>query len=110
LTTPPRLTVGDRFELALSVTAPHPSLVTGPLADSLGVFAVGDERRSSAVRGGNDVTTYRLSLAGFEAGRHALPVFRFLIQSGARTDTLRSDTAAVTIASLLPATMKDIHD
>jgi len=106
---PPRLTVGDRFEVALTVTSPPRSLITGPLADSMGVFVVAGEKRKTSVRSDRAETRYRLSVAGFEAGRHALPRFAFLVQSGAKTDTLRSDTASVTIASVLSAKMSDIY-
>jgi hypothetical protein len=106
---PPRLTVGDRFDVTLTVTAPNHSLVTGPLTDSTGVFAVAREERKTAIRPATDVSTYRLSLAGFRAGRQRLPVFVFLVQTGASIDTLKSDTASVTITSVLPATMQDIH-
>jgi hypothetical protein len=107
----PRLTVGDRFDLTLTVTAPGHSLVTGPLAapDTVGVFAVAREQRKTSSHAGSDRSVYRLSLAGFKAGRHPLPRFVFLVQNGAAMDTLTSDTASVTIASVLPATMQDIH-
>jgi hypothetical protein len=105
----PHLTVGDRFDMTLVVTSPSPSLVTGPLADSMGMFAVGDEKRTTARRSGSAETTYRLSVAGFKPGTHRLPVFTFLVLTGPKTDTLRSDTGSVTIASLLPGTMKDIN-
>lgn len=106
---PRRLTVGDRFGLSIAVTTDGPALVTGPLADSTGVFVVVDEKRATRHRGGREVSTYRLDLAGFAPGRHPVPVFTFLVGRGARTDTLRSDTASVSIASVLPANMKDIH-
>src|SRR2546425_5982537 len=106
---PARLTVGDRFDVTLVVTSPPRSLVTGPLSDSMGVFAIGDERRKTIPRSGWAETTYRLSMAGFKTGAHRLPSFTFLIHAGAGTDTLRSDTATVTIASLLPEKMKDIN-
>jgi hypothetical protein len=104
-----RLTVGDRFVLSLAVTSDGPALVTGPLADSAGVFVVADEKRATAHRGGRLVSTYRLSLAGFAPGTHRLPRFLFLVQSGSRTDTLVSDTASVAIASVLPAKMQDVN-
>jgi hypothetical protein len=109
VTPPARLTVGDRFEVALRVSAPKGSLVTGPLADSTGAFVVAGETRKTAMRRDHFETTYRLSVAGFEAGRHALPRFVFLVHTGGRIDTLRSDTASVTIASVLPEKMADIH-
>jgi len=109
LSVPRRLTVGDRFELTLVVTGPKPSLVTGPLADSMGVFAVGQERRRTAVRPDRIETTYRLGMAGFRPGTHRLPRFAFLVHAGSQVDTLASDTASVTIASVLPDSMEDIH-
>jgi hypothetical protein len=91
------------------VTSPDRRLITGPLADSMGVFVIAGESRKSRIRSGQVESTYRLSLAGFQAGRHPLPVFVFLVQSGATMDTLRTDTASVTIASVLPAKMQDIN-
>lgn len=109
LSVPTRLTVGDRFEVTLLVTSPRRSLVTGPLADSMGVFVVGEEKRHSAVRSDHVESTYRLSLAGFKPGTHHLPSFLFTVRDGERADTLRCDTASVTIASVLPEKMKDIN-
>jgi Domain of unknown function (DUF4381) len=108
-TAPPKLTVGDRFDVTYVVTGPHPSLVTGPLADSLGAFVIVAEKRHTARHGDVDETTYRMGAACFKTGRQRLPALRFLVTSGDRTDTLSSDTVVVTIASVLPATMKDIH-
>jgi len=104
-----RLTVGDRFEVSLVVTAPSGSRVLGPLADSLGVFVVTDEKHSTQKQADAEASTYRLTLAGFRPGTHSIPVFRFLVVAGQEADTLASDTASVTIASVMPADMKDIH-
>jgi len=108
---PPRITVGDRFDVTLTVTAPGRSLVTGPLAmpDTASVFMVVREQRKTSSHAGSDRSVYRLSVAGFKAGRHPLPRFVFLVQNGAAMDTLRSDTASVSITSVLPATMQDIR-
>jgi Domain of unknown function (DUF4381) len=106
---PARLTVGDRFDVSYVVTSPHPSFVTGPLADSLGVFVVVGEHRHTARRGDHDELTYRMTAAGFKTGGQTLPALRFLASSGDRVDTLTSDSVRVTIASVLPADMKDIH-
>ncbi len=106
----PRLTVGDRFELVLTVRAPEASRVLGPLADSLGVFLVTGQKTKTAKRAGQAESEHRLSLAGFKPGRQALPVFTFLVRAGARTDTLRSAADSVTIASVLPPRMQDVRD
>jgi hypothetical protein len=105
---PAKLTVGDRFDLVLTLSAPESSRVLGPLADSLGVFVVADARPGKEAGAGRSV--HRLTLAAFQAGRQRLPVFTFLVRTGARVDTLRSDTGSVVVASVLPKDMKDIRD
>lgn len=105
---PAKLTVGDRFDLVLTLSAPESSRVLGPLADSLGVFVVADARPAKPAGAGRSV--HRLSLAAFQAGRQRLPVFTFLVRTGARVDTLRSDTGSVLVASVLPKDMQDVRD
>ena len=105
----PRLTVGDRFDVTYVVTTRHPSLVTGPLADSLGAFVVAKEERKSVRRGDLDETTYELVLACFQPGRQTLPGLRFTVSFGEQGDTLTGDTVSVTIASVLPDSMKDVN-
>jgi len=105
----PRLTVGDRFDVTYVVTTRHPSLVTGPLADSLGAFVVAKEERKSVRRGDLDETTYELALACFQPGRQTLPGLRFTVSFGDQGDTLTGDTVSVTIASVLPDSMKDVN-
>jgi hypothetical protein len=107
--TMPRLTVGDRFFVSYVVTTEHPSLVTGPLADSMGAFVVVKQDRKTARRGDLDETTYKLAFACFEPGRQTLPGLRFTVSFGSRGDTLTGDTVAVTIASVLPDSMKDVR-
>lgn len=115
---PARLTVGDRFEVAYVLRTRHPSLITGPLADSLGAFLMVGEKRSTDRRrqpnsdagaGDVDQTTCRVSFACFAPGRQRLPPLAFLISADRAIDTLRTDTVAVNVASVLPANMKDIH-
>ena len=107
--TMPRLTVGDRFDVTYVVTTEHPSLVTGPLADSMGAFVVVKQDRKTARRGDLDETTYRFAVACFQPGRQVLPALRFAVSFGARSDTLTGDTVAVAITSVLPDSMKDVH-
>jgi hypothetical protein len=104
-----KLTVGDRFQVTYVVTSAHPSLITGPIADSLGPFVIVGEQRKTTRRGDLDETAYRMGFACFEAGHQRLPALRFLVTAGSRSDTLTADTVGVTIASVLPGSMKDIH-
>src|ERR1051325_9448479 len=94
-TPPARLTVGDPFEVTLVVNSPSRSLVTGPEADSAGACVAAAERRTTRTRPDHDEATSRLRVAGFKPGRQRLPRFVFLVTSGARTDTLRSEERRV---------------
>jgi len=105
----PKLTVGDRFDVTYVVTTEHPSLVTGPLADSMGAFVLVKQDRKTARRGDLDETTYKLAFACFQPGRQVLPGLRYTVSFGARGDTLTGDTVAVAITSVLPDSMKDVH-
>ena len=51
---PAKLTVCDPFQVTYVVTSAHPSLITGPLADSLGPFMKLDEQRKTSRRGDLD--------------------------------------------------------
>jgi hypothetical protein len=105
-----RLTVGDPFDVVLTLTRADSSRVIGPLADSMGVFLPAAQQPKGSIRTGRGPDIYRLRLAAFKPGRHRLPVFTFLVRTGSRVDTLRSDSAAVTVTSVLPREMKDIND
>jgi hypothetical protein len=91
------------------LTTRHPSLVTGPVADSLGAFVIVKEDRTTARRGDLDRTTVKLAVASFQAGRQTLPGLHFPVSFGGQNDTLTGDTVGVTIASVLPDSMKDVH-
>ncbi len=106
---PSKLTVGDPFEVTYVVTSAHPSILTGPLADSLGPFLLVEEHRANAQRGERDESTYRMKVAAFRPGRWTLPALHFLVTHGQRSDTLTGDTVSVQVASVLPADMKDIR-
>ena len=84
LRVPPRLTVGDRFEMTVVVTSPRRSLVTGPLTDSAGVFALGQLVRKTTPRAGLDVSTYRLSLAtgSMSAANDYMEMTQLALQAG----------------------------
>jgi hypothetical protein len=105
-----KLTVGDPFYVELSLSASNQSKVLGPLADSLSSFAVLDQKNSTKSHQGYNDNIYRLKLACFKPGQQALPRFAFLVSTGDRIDTLRSDTLKVTIQSVMSKKMQDIND
>jgi len=107
---PKKLTVGDPFYVELKLTCSNSSKITGPLADSLGSFLILDQQLKTKSRQGYNENLYRLKMAGFKAGEQALPRLFFLLSSGDRTDTLRSDSLKVKINSVLSPKMQDIND
>jgi len=109
-TLPARLTVGDPFEVVLTLTRADSSRVIGPLSDSMGVFLPALRQPKAPPRAGHGPDVHRLRLAAFQPGRHRLPVFTFLVRTGARVDTLRSDPDTVTVVSVMPREMKDVND
>ncbi|HTY07839.1 MAG TPA: hypothetical protein VMF29_01615 [Candidatus Edwardsbacteria bacterium] len=95
------LTVGDRFTVLYTVSCPNSAKVAGPLADSLGPFLVVDQKIKTTAHQGYNDHSYRVTFAGFRTGDLVLPPLRFLVQSGARTDTLAADSLRIAIASVL---------
>ena len=107
---PKKLTVGDPFYVELKLTCSNSSKITGPLADSLGSFLILDQQLKTKSRQGYNENLYRLKMAGFKAGEQALPRLFFLLSSGDKTDTLKSDSLKVNINSVLSPKMQDIND
>ena len=106
---PPRLTVGDHFDVTFVLQTRHPSLITGPLADTLGPFVLAEEKRRTDVGQDHDRTTCRVTVACFQPGRHRLPPLTFIVTAGSQVDTLHTDTLGVTVVSVLPANMQGVH-
>ncbi len=105
-----RLTVGDRFAVEYVVTCANSAKLAGPLADSLGVFLVVDQRLKTKAHQGYNDNIFTVTFAGFKPGETALPPVRFLVQTGDTIDTLTSDSVRIAIASVLPPTMAAIND
>src|SRR5205814_9849933 len=88
---------------------PRPSAVTGPLLDALGTSLVVGEKRAVKRLENEEETTYRVRVACLQPGRHRLPGFTFLVSAGQRVDTLRTDTLAVSVGSVLAPKLGDIR-
>jgi hypothetical protein len=105
-----KLTVGDPFEVLLTLKYRPDDYISGPYADSLAPFVILDTRNKVVQEKGTVTSTYRLKTAAFSAGDLMIPPIKFLVRRDTVLDTLRSDPVKVTIASVLPAGMKDIND
>jgi hypothetical protein len=106
-----RLTVGDPFEVSVTLTYPQAGKISEPVPDSLPPFAVTGLTGKIVQQKGSASCTYRIRLRAFAAGELKLPVFRFVYrEEAAAAETLKSEPVPITIASVLPKDMKDIND
>jgi hypothetical protein len=105
-----RLTVGDRFAVELVVTHHRSIRPSPPFCRGLGDFAVVEQHLTTRYRGDTTVDLYRLTMAGFATGDLKIPPFAAAWQSPAGQLGAESDSVPVTIASVMPADMKDINE
>ena len=106
-----KLTVGDPFELIVTLSYPQSGKISEPIPESLPPFAVIGLSNKVVLQKGIATSEYRIKLAAFATGNLKLPVFKFVYQEGsAPAETLKSEPVPVTIASILPKEMKDIND
>lgn len=106
-----KLTVGDPFELIITLSYPQSGKISEPVPESLPPFAVLGLSNKMVQQRGTATSDYRIKLAAFAAGDLKLPVFKFVYQGvNAPVETLKSEPVPVTITSVLPKDMKDIND
>jgi len=104
------LTIGDPFEVVVTVTHPQGLEVSMPYVDTLEPFMVIDQSEQRIEERGTITNLYRYELVAFETGELKLPPFKFLVRSDSLIDTLFSNRVGLKVASVLPADMKDIND
>ena len=104
------LTVGDPFEMALSIEYPAGTEISEPFVDSIEPFVILDQQSTMVEEKGRVKSTYTMRMASFAPGEISVPRFKFLHTHADTIDTLSSDTLRITIASVLPEDMNDIND
>ncbi len=104
------LTVGDPFEIILTVEHPGEINTSEPFADSLEPFMIVEQQSRQVEKAGRIVKVYTYSFVCFGTGQLKIPAFKLIIQRGDVLDTLYSNTVDVRVASVLPAEMDDIND
>ncbi len=105
-----KLTIGDPFEIEVSVTHPQDVEISAPFVDSLEPFLILSQDRTIVQKKGTETNTYRMRMVPFNTGELTIPVFKFVHTHGDTTDTLTSNTVPMTITSVLPEDMQDIND
>jgi hypothetical protein len=104
------LTVGDPFEVVVTVSHPRGMEISMPYVDTLEPFMVIDQASQRIEEGGMIKNLYRYKLVSFDTGELELPSFRCLMQSDSLIDTLLSNRVNVKVASVLPSDMQEIND
>jgi len=104
------LTIGDPFEVLVTVNHPRDADISMPYVDTLEPFMVIDRKSQRIEEGGAVKEVYRFTLVSFDTGELKIPPFKFIVHSEGLSDTLLSNDVDITVASVLPDEMQDIND
>jgi hypothetical protein len=105
-----QLTVGDPFDIDLTLTYPQGTDISSPFVDSIDPFMILDQEHTLTQEKGTITDVYTLHMVAFGTGELRTPAFKFLHTVDDTVDTLQSNPVSVTIASVLPDDMADIND
>ncbi len=104
------LTIGDPFEIEVSVTHPQDAKISAPFVDSLEPFLILSQDKTIIMEKGMETNTYLMRMVPFNTGELTIPAFKFVHTHGDTTDTLTSNTVPLTITSVLPEDMSAMQD
>lgn len=104
------ITIGDPFELTLTLTYPQDAQLSPPLADLIEPFVILDQQQKTVQEKGVVTGTYDMRLAAFNTEELQFPALKFLYTHDDTVDTLLSNTVPIKIASVMPGDMEDIND
>jgi len=105
-----KLTIGDPFEITLTLTYAQGTDISEPFLDSIEPFVILDQKNKIVREKGKIINTYNVRLVPFNTGEFKIPSFKFLHKDGEISDTLKSNTVPIKIASVMPENMSDIND
>jgi len=105
-----KLTIGDPFEIILTLTYPQNTDISEPFVDSIEPFGILDQKNKIVQEKGFITNTYEMRVVAFNAGELEMPAFLFLHTHDNTIDTLKSNTVPVAITSVMPEDMSDIND
>ncbi len=104
------LTIGDRFEINLTLSYPQNTDLSESFVDSIEPFVILDQKNRIVLEKGKAINTYRMKFVAFNTGDLKIPEFKFLHRHDDTIDTLKSNALPINIASVMPGDMKDIND
>ncbi len=105
-----KLTVGDPFEITLTLTYPQNTDISEPFVDSIEPFGILNQENKIVQEKGIITNTYQMQVVAFNTGELKVPAFLFLHTHDNSIDTLKSNTLPITIESVMPEDMSDIND
>jgi hypothetical protein len=105
-----KLTVGDQFELELTVRRARAVRASEPFMESPGDFLLLDRKTKTRYQGDTIVDVHRFRAAAFAAGKLAVPPFLVTWQEPSEVQAAASDTLRLEVTSVLPKDMKDVND
>ncbi len=104
------LTVGDPFEIVVTVLHPRDVELSEPLVDGLEPFALIHQGSQRVEERGIVRNVYRYRLVAFDTGELRIPAFKCTMRGDSMPDTLFSNSIDISVTSVLPADMQDIND
>jgi hypothetical protein len=104
------LTIGDPFEITVTITHPAGVTVSEPFVDSLEPFMILEQTNRVVTEKGMVHNHHAIRMAAFDTGEMDLPQFMLMHTRGDTIDTIVSDPVPITIQSVLPDDMADIND
>jgi hypothetical protein len=104
------LTVGDRFDVEVTVRHHRDARVSDPFIDDPGEFLVLDHGSKTRYEGDTIVGVHTLKMAVFAPGEQSMPGFLVTWQDSTGLLAVRTDTLGVEVSSVMPEGMEDIND
>ena len=105
-----KLTVGDQFDVELTVRHPRAVTISEPFTATIEPFLVLDRKSTTRYKGDTAIDVHRLKLAAFATGDLKIPPFLVSWQEPTEVLAARSDSIGIRVVSVMPKDMKDIND
>jgi hypothetical protein len=105
-----KLTVGDPFELELTIRHPRDVRISEPMTEPGDDFLPLGRKTTTRTKGDTVIDVHRIRLAAFAPGKLALPPFLVTWQEPTEVQAAASETLHVEVASVMPKEMKDVND
>jgi len=104
------LTVGDQFELEVTVRHHRDKKASQPFSPDMGPFAAIDKKTVTHYHGDTLVDVHTIKMAAFATGDLKTPAFAVAYPGDSEMLAAASDSIPIKVASVLPKDMKDIND